>query len=185
MPRIVDYPEVTKAMTARGFVSLYHNSGAFGYAAGSTVHVAGWIGPEDPSIRPAAMRHARRVGAPYDQNLADTLVRACEGAVAWLMPKSHWHYELHFGNRELLEEVLRELKIDPALLVDRNDGSAIEFTASERELLRETARRLLGRLRGSDFLVALPDRATVCTIHHHQQLWLQTTDETIVRALRA
>ena len=188
MPRVIDYTQVAERMRAEGFVSLYHNSGAFGFAPDVTVHNFGWIGPDDPTIREAARAFVRQVPPPYEETLADMVVDVwtrhlpCD---AWLMPKSHWHYEMHFGNRDLLDPLLRVLGIDPGTLREQNNGAAIEFVVSERELLGETAKRLLGGLAGSDFALAFPARATVCTIHHHKQLWWQTTDTTVAAALRA
>jgi hypothetical protein len=186
MPRVIPYNDVSERMRAQGFVSLYHNSGAFGFPPGAAVHNFGWIGPEDPTIRAAARAFVRQAAAPHEETLARMLVDVWTrhlGGEAWLMPKSHWHYELQFGNRELLELMLEKLGIDPGRLRDENNGAAIEFGAGERELLGETAKRLLGGLAGSDFLVAFPGRATVCTIHHHKQLWWQTTDAAVAAGL--
>jgi hypothetical protein len=101
------------------------------------------------------------------------------------MPKSHWHYELHFGNRALLEPLLRQIGIDPAALAERNNGTAIEFSPDEAELLGASVRQLLDGLVGSDFVLAFPDRKTLCTVHHHRQLWWQTADPAVLAALRA
>ena len=172
MPRIIDYPHVLRQMQSRGFVSLYHNAGAFGFASSEGVKTYGFVAAPDPTIRAEAHQFVRQTN-----DLSNVLRQiACAFASdAWLMPKSHWHYELHFGNRELLESLLPSMGIDPALLRERNDGSAIAFAVHEAQLLGDAAGRLLGELRGSDFLIAWPDAATLCTIHHHKQLWLQTT----------
>lgn len=184
MPRVIDYADVQHRLSAAGLTCLYHNSGAFGFT--EQVHVTGWMGREDPTIRPAARALARCVPEPHATNLARMLEAAWLGHLAgeaWLMPKSHWHYELHFGNRDLLGALLTTLGIDPALLRDRNSGDAIAFSAEESALLRGAAERLLEGLRGSDFLVAFPDYRTVCTIHHHRQLWWQTPDSALWEAL--
>src|SRR5687768_10952853 len=127
MARIIDYPDVQKTMQENGFVSLYHNSGAFGFAEWTAVESVGWITADDPTIREAARALTRNVDPAQ---LILLLKQACESVKdeAWLMPKSHWHYELHFGNRELLEEILPTIAIGPASLRERNDGSAIAFT---------------------------------------------------------
>src|SRR5438132_12452998 len=52
MPRIIDYPEVLRQMQSRGFVSLYHNAGAFGFASNEDVKTYGFIAEPDPTIRP-------------------------------------------------------------------------------------------------------------------------------------
>jgi hypothetical protein len=64
MPRIIPYETVLAEMTARGFRCHYYNGGAFGFAgaAGEQVRYLGWVGPEDPTLRPAAGR-ARRTSA--------------------------------------------------------------------------------------------------------------------------
>jgi len=177
MPRVIDYELVLQRMGERGFVSLYHNSGAFGFAEGISVKTFGWIGPDDPSIRDTARAMLRRFPPPFEENLADALLALRKTLVgeAWLMPKSHWHYEMQFGNRELLENLLPEIGIDPELLRDRNNGAAIAFATDEDDSLKRAGRALLSGLAQSDFLIAFPDSATLCTIHHHKQLWWQTT----------
>ena len=183
MPAIIDYAEVLERMTSRGFVSLYHHSGAFGFARGVEVKVAGWIGPDDPTIREDASNFVRRVAEPYASNLAASLEGIWKERLsphdAWLMPKSHWHYELHFGNRALLETLLPEIRIDPHQLRERNDGSAIAFLLSESDRLRYATEQLLLNLNYSDFLIAWPEAATLCTVHQHQQLWWQTTSDSV------
>ena len=91
MPRIVDYPVVLDRMRGGGFVSLYHNSGAFGFARDAAVKMLGWLGPDDPTIRAEMRPFARAVEAPYAMNLANMLVasRRHLPGEAWLMPKSH------------------------------------------------------------------------------------------------
>lgn len=186
MPRIIDYSDVQQRLLAGGFISLYHNSGAWGFPRDATTHIAGWIGPDDPTIRDAARPFIRQVAQPHGPTLARLLEQAWLAhlpGLAWLSPKSHWHYELHFGNRELLEPLLTSLGIDPSTLRDRNTGDAIAFAPAEHDLLREAAERLLAGLRGSDFLIAFPDHPTICTLHHHQQLWWQTTNPSIAKEL--
>ena len=158
-------------MTEAGFVSLYHNSGAFGFADPAGVETIGWITRDDPTIRPAA-----RAMATIVVDVSEPFQRAASAIAgdAWLMPKSHWHYELHFGNRQLLEDVLPTIGVDASLLRERNDGSAIEFAVGESTLLTKTIGRLLEKLAGSDFLIAWPGGQTLCTVHHHKQLWWQT-----------
>ena len=45
-------------------------------------------------------------------------------------------------------------------------------------------RRLLEMLISSDFMIAFPKRDTLCTLHHHKQLWWTTRDATIADALQ-
>ena len=188
MPRIIDYDIVARRMADAGFVCLYHNSGAFGFARGVQWKMLGWIGPDDPSIRPDARPFIRNVPPPHAANLAGMFIRARARAIlggeAWLMPKSHWHFELHDGHPDLLTALLPEIGIDPAILRPRNDGSAIAFAADEHAPLRLAVERLLGDTRPSDFLLAFPDAGrTLCTVHHHTQLWWQTADAAVADAL--
>jgi hypothetical protein len=190
MPRIVDYAGVRDRLLGGGFVSLYHNSGAFGFPRQADVKMLGWIGPEDGTIRPEMKSFVRAVPPPYAANLAGMLVMARRHlpGEAWLMPKSHWHFELHDGHPELLESLLPEIGIDADVLRERNDGSAIAFGADEDEVLRRAIERLFEGMRQSDFLVSFPDAAdagtrAVCTVHHHKQLWWQTTSSELIQAL--
>src|ERR1041385_408003 len=104
MPRLIDYTIVLERTRQSGFVSLYHSSGAFGFASNEGVRMFGLIGADDPTIRESARKWVQQVPPPYESNLVEQLGRVCEklATTVWLMPKSHWHYELHFGNRELL-----------------------------------------------------------------------------------
>jgi len=43
MPKIIPYEQVLRRMTEQGFVSLYHNSGAFGFASSGKPQAVGWI----------------------------------------------------------------------------------------------------------------------------------------------
>ena len=190
MPRIVDYEQVRDRMLAGGFVSLYHHSGAFGFPREAEVKMLGWIGPDDGTIRAEVRPFTRPVPPPYASNLSGMLIAALRhlpGDV-WLMPKSHWHFELHDGHPELLASLLPSVGIDAALLRERNDGSAIAFAAGENEPLRRALERLLDNMRQSDFLLAFPDAAdagthAVATVHHHRQLWWQTTSVELMERL--
>jgi hypothetical protein len=189
MPRIVDYETVRDRMLAAGFVSLYHNSGAFGFPRGADVKKLGWIGPDDGTIRVEMRPFMRHVPPPHAATLARMLVAARRhlAGEAWLMPKSHWHFELHDGHPALLASLLPAIGIDPALLRERNDGSAIAFAPDEDDALRRAIEGLIDGARFSDFLVAFPDAAAdwraVCTVHHHQQMWWQTTSAELIELL--
>jgi hypothetical protein len=106
-----------------------------------------------------------------------------EGGSAWVMPKSHWAYELMFGSAEWMPQLLREAGLSPEDLSRRHDGSAVEFSPGEEALFERLLAGLLGRLLGSDFLVAWPGRQIVCTVHHHKQLWWTTTSLDLRRKL--
>ena len=186
MAQVVDYQRVVEAMRAGGFVSLYHNSGAWGFAEGCDTRSVGWVGPPDDSIRPAARPLVRHVPPPFERNLAELAAVAwgqqLHGPV-WLMPKSHWAYELDFGSREWMPEALASAGIDPAVLAPRNDGSAVQFEPAERDPFVRLLATLLARLLGSDFALAFPGRTTLCTVHHHKQLWWTTADGHVVETL--
>jgi hypothetical protein len=146
----------------------------------------GWVGPPDPTLQPAALPLVRRVTEPYAPNLAAAAVRAwlehAPGDV-WLMPKSHWAFELDHANGAWMPELLRRVAVDPAALAGRNDGSAIEFAPGESALLALALEELLTKLWGSDFALAWPGRPIVCTVHHHTQLWWTSSDAGFIEAL--
>src|SRR5262245_60737870 len=100
VPWIIDYPIVLEQMRAMKMRSLYYNSGAFGFNGDSTTRSIGWVGPPDGTIRESALGFVRHVGEPYESNLAALVVRAWREILpgrVWVMPKSHWAYELDFG----------------------------------------------------------------------------------------
>src|SRR5438067_12893552 len=65
--RIIDYDMVLERMSAQGFVSLYHNSGAFAFARQTETQMVGWIGLDDPTLLPAARQASIAVPPPYEQ----------------------------------------------------------------------------------------------------------------------
>jgi len=186
VPRVIDYSLVTDAMRRGGFVSLYHNSGAFGFPEGTTTRSVGWVGPPDVSIRTAARPFVRHVPPPFERNLAEltavTWLTHLHGPV-WVLPKSHWAYELDFGSREWMPAALTSIGIEPATLEPRNDGSAIEFEPGERESFVHFVEALLTGLLGSDFALAFPGRPVMATIHHHKQVWWTSSDEKVLKGL--
>jgi hypothetical protein len=186
MPRVVDYAMVVEKLVARGLVSLYHNSGAFGFPRGTDVNMLGWIAADDASLRAEVRPLARRVDAA---ELPGKFIAARErfAGDAWLMPKSHWHFELQDGHPQLLAALLPELGIDPATLRERNDGSAIAFSRDEDDLLRHAVARLIDGMRQSDFSIVFPDAdaLAVVTLHHHKQIWWQATDAALIARLDA
>jgi len=188
VPQIIDYADVLERLTNRGLVSLYHNSGAFGFPPVAKTQAVGWTGPDDQTLRPAARNIAVQIPPPYESNLAALLVRFWReqfgDAVAWVMPMSHWSYELDFGSAVWMPQLLREIGLEPEMLRPRNNGSAIEFQSTETPAFETCVRRLLESLSMSDFAVVFPGKPVVCTVHHHKQLWWVTTDERLANALR-
>src|SRR3954453_20408145 len=130
MASLIDYPNVLARLTSQGLHSLYHNAGAFGFATGMATRTLAWIGPDDPTIRDAAKSFVRTVQPPFESTLAALFRRAwieqLPGPI-WIMPMSHWHYELQFGNAAWLPDALAAVNVAGALLRERNDGSAPEF----------------------------------------------------------
>ena len=187
MPWIVDYPSVLEQMKRQEMRSLYFNSGAFGFPDGAAVESLGWIGPDDPSLRPEARALTRTVPAPHEANLTRLVVRAWRDLLpgkVWLMPKSHWAYELDFGSRDWMPALLEHAGIDSGLLASRTNAAAIEFTPSEVEPFAHIVEGLLRMLLGSDFALAFPDRPATCTLHHHKQVWWTTSQPQLITSLQ-
>jgi hypothetical protein len=188
VPRIVEYPEVERTLTAQGLVCVYPNSGAFSFPKDVPAHVVAWTGGDDPTIRPEARAFTRPVALPYEATLAALATSAWRdvlpGGPAWLMPKSHWAYELEFGSDAWMPGTLAHLGVGPRPLRAMNTGAAIAFDAGEAPAFRTFVEALLTHLDGSDFLLALPGRPVVCTVHHHKQLWWVTSDAAACAALQ-
>ncbi|HEX8523262.1 MAG TPA: hypothetical protein VF669_13475 [Tepidisphaeraceae bacterium] len=188
MPSVIPYEQVLSRMGREGFVSLYYNAGAFGFAPDVAVEIVGWIGPGDPSIREQMRAQTIAIAPPHETNLARLLARAWESLLAgelWLMPKSHWAYELDFGNASWLPETLAGIGIDAKELQPLTNAAAIAFAAGERQNVESFAAQLLTHLHGSDFLAAFPAHRTVATLHHHKQIWWQTPVPALAERLRA
>ena len=186
MPRIVDYRELLDAMHELNLRSLYYNSGAFGFESGIDVQSIGWICDEDSSLRPEARQLARLIPRPAEQELARRLTRAVVEvlpAPVWIMPKSHWAFELDFGSRAWMPQALEHIGLDPSGLAPRTTGDAIEFGPSEIPLFSDFVQQLLTNLAGSDFALAFPGRPVICTLHHHKQIWWTTTDPILLNLL--
>ena len=186
MPWIVDYVQVLAQMRSQGLRDLYYNSGAFGFSNESVVESVGWIGGEDPTLRPAARDLARSVPPPYAEELIARVVRAWREHLpgpVWVMPTSHWAYELDFGSRDWMAALLEHSGIDSGLLQPRTNAAAIEFTLNEADAFSHLAEGLLRMLFGSDFALAFPGKPVVCTLHHHKQVWWTSTDHALIESL--
>ena len=188
MPWIIDYAVVVEHMKLHRLKCNYYNSGAFGFADPAGVHHLGWIGPDDPTIRPAARAFARQVPPPYESTLADLAARAWHAHFpgrVWAMPMSHWAYELDYGSRDWMPALVEHIDLDPGLLEGRNNAAAIEFSPDETHHFKHFTQRLLEMLLSSDFMLAFlgPGTPVLCTLHHHKQLWWTTKDEKVSKAL--
>ena len=110
MAQVIDYPLVLREMQAVGMRCLYHNSGAFGFEPAASTFVAGWVRARRRNDSAGRAADVRQVPPPYPPELARLAVRAWREVFAgraWLMPKSHWAYELEFGSHAWLPDCLR------------------------------------------------------------------------------
>jgi len=186
MPWIIDYAIVVEQMKLQKLKCNYYNSGAFAFADPADVRFVGWIGADDPTLRPAAREMARSVPPPYEENLADLITRTWldhfPGRL-WAMPMSHWAYELDYGSRDWMPALIEHIDLDPGLLQGRNNAAAIEFSVNEAHHFRHFTQRLLEMLLSSDFMLAFVGQPLLCTLHHHKQLWWTTNDTNAVEVL--
>lgn len=177
MPKIIEYKIAFEQLSQEGLICHYHNSGAFGFPPKTATQSRGWIGPADASIQPSARALVHSVPPPYEANLTILAERAWRELLpgpVWAMPKSHWAYELEFGNREWMVDLLEKIGIDPHKLTGVNNAAAIEFASTDSILFQIFTKQLLEKLTASDFSLAFPGRGTICTIHSHKQLWWTT-----------
>ena len=186
MPTIVNYQTVLATLAAAGLTCNYHNSGSFGIDS-TTTHTVGWLAEADATIRPEMLAFAHVVSPPAVANLLDLLreiwLTRLPGEL-WIMPASHWAFELTYGNAEWLPQRLQSIGVDSTQLQNRNDGSAIAFTANESDRSDELVGDLLTKSRGSDFTAAWPKHGTVAMLHHHTQIWWRTNDKNLAASLR-
>lgn len=179
MANLIDYSHVLQALTAAGLQCLYHNSGAFGFGDDASTQSVGWILREDPTIKPAARAMATLVEGT-ESTLAERAVQVWQKTFpkspAWVLPKSHWAYELTFGSYAWLPAALAGVGLDANELAGRNDGSGIEFSPADALACQVFIEKLLRHLAGSDFMLVLGGGKLLCTIHHHKQLWWTAED---------
>jgi hypothetical protein len=188
VPRIIDYPIVLQTLAEQKLQCVYPNSGAFAFDDGVAKRTLGWIGPADESIREHVRHLVRAVPSPFEENLTRLLTDAWRKILLgkiWLMPASHWAYELDFASRDWLPQLLQSVRIEPALLQSRTNAAAIEFAEDESELAERFVLGLLRMLQASDFTIAFPRRAVTCLLHHHRQLWWSGSDEIAMSRLEA
>ncbi len=186
MPKVINYSIVLERLLAEGLECNYPNGGSFGFPSSLDIHVRGWIGPVDSTIKPAALHVVRSVREPYEANLAAAATRAWQHFLpgeVWVMPAAHWAFEMNDGSKDWLPETIEGLGLDVELLRGRNNATAIEFSDTETCEFEGFVRRLLERLGPSDFTLAFPGRGMVCTLHHHKQIWWVTIDARLVEQL--
>ena len=130
LPRLIDYSAVLEQMQWQQLKCHYYNSGAFGFADNAGAQTRAWIGAEDSSIRPEARVLTRRIAEPYERNLAQLASqvwqRQASGSV-WVMPKSHWAFELGHGSREWMPGLMERVGVDFLALEHRTDAAAISL----------------------------------------------------------
>jgi hypothetical protein len=186
VPRIIEYPIALQQLQQQSLVCNYFNGGAFGFARGVDVHVLGWIAADDPTIRPQLRPHLRQIPAPAEANMSHAAVQAWQKefpGVAWIMPLSHWAFELDFGSKSWLPALIESNGIEPKVLAGRSNASPIEFSLDESPQLLNFVRTLLENLTASDFMLAFPPHAVLCTIHHHKQLWWVSSDKSVIERI--
>jgi hypothetical protein len=186
MPSIVPYDAVLKRLTADGLRCVYPNGGSFRPVDEAGATTVAWVGPPDGTIKDAARALCRQVAEPYVPNLAwfgrDAWLDALPGPV-WVMPSSHWSYELDFDSATWLPELLFVAGVDSRQLKDTTQGAAIEFAPHEADRFEPFLVGLLNGLDYSDFYLAFPGHATVCIVHHHKQLWWTAVDANRIAAI--
>jgi len=182
---IVDYNVVLERLQSRGLVCNYYNGGAFGFPPALKAQTVAWIGPPDETIRAEARQFTRQVPEPYEPSLASLATKFWQqlAVPAWVMPMSHWAFELDHGNHQWLPGLLEAVGVSAGELQPRTNAAAIEFPPDDPAAFRLFVQGLLTNLGGSDFAIVFPDRAVVCIIHHHKQLWWTTTEPALLGTL--
>jgi hypothetical protein len=186
LPTIIEYSTVLETLERSGLKCVYPFSGAFGLASHAPPLITGWRGGDDSTIHPEMLKFTHMVPAPAPKSLAGLLERAWTKYLTgpmWLMPASHWAFELQFGGVDWLPAMLEAAGIDPQTLRPLSDGSAIQFQSSETEPMLRMMETLFDRMTASDFTAAFPGKAAVALLHHHQQIWWQTSDRGIWESL--
>jgi len=186
VPSIIEYQIALRLLEERGLVCNYFNGGAFGFPKGVQVSVLGWIAADDPTIRPQLRPHIRQIPPPAEANMAKAALRVWEAELpgpVWIMPLSHWAFELDFGSKNWLPELIQSIGLDPQRLASHSDASPIEFNSADRPHLLHFIQTLLENLTASDFMLAFAAYPILCTIHHHKQLWWSTSDKALVERI--
>lgn len=186
MPQIIEYERVLRRLMIEGLQCNYPNGGSFGWPKAMKTEARGWIGLPDPTIRVGAEVLIRSVGELVVDRLTEMTVRAWTSIFpgeVWVMPSSHWSFELDHGSKDWLPGLLTEIGIDPILLAARTNGAAIEFLPEEQDPFAKLLHGLLNGLSGSDFTLAFPGRDIIGLIHHHKQLWWVSTSLQLIGGL--
>ena len=146
----------------------------------------GWVAGDDPTIRPQLRSNIRQIPPPAEEKMAKAAVAAWQEELpgaAWIMPLSHWAFELDFGSKSWLPNLLQSMAIDSNKLSSRSDASPIEFHSSDSSNLLRGLQVLLENLTSSDFMLAFPSYPILCTIHHHKQLWWTSSEKALIERI--
>jgi hypothetical protein len=176
---IIEYPIALAKLLDLGMVCNYFNGGAFGFPKNITTKVFGWTAGEDASIRAELRSSTKAFSQPAAEKMAEAASSAWINHLpgpAWIMPLSHWAFELDFGSKSWLAPLLESVQVKPFLLANRADASPLEFQADEQAKMKMFVQSLLENLSSSDFMLAFPEHPVLCTIHHHKQLWWISSD---------
>jgi len=188
VPRIIEYQTALAELQSQGLVCNYYNGGAFGFSKGSVVAVRGWIAGEDPTIRKELRSQVRVFNPPAEERLARGAADAWQKELAgraWIMPLSHWAFELDFGSKGWLAELIGSIGVDAKGLNAAPNASPIEFSRGDEDSMTTFVKTLLLNLASSDFMLAFPGQAALCTIHHHKQLWWTSIDKALLERIEA
>src|SRR5215204_2958909 len=116
---IIEYPNALRELGQQGLVCNYFNGGAFGFARGVNVHVCGWIAADDATIHPQLRPLVRHIPPPAEEKMSLAATTAWQKEFpgpAWIMPLSHWAFELDFGSKSWLPDFIQSISFDPKLL---------------------------------------------------------------------
>jgi hypothetical protein len=182
VPWIIDYQTVLERMLGMKLVCGVMASGAFAFPPGSSPRTVVWATPQAALLpKPEG---ATTILFADEADLAERAVDVWQTQLqgpAWVLPVSHWAYELDYGSREWLPPLLERLDLD--LLAGRPNAAALEFSRHETERLRLLTDRLLQMLMGSEFLLAFPAQPVLCTVTHEKQLRWTSTDLALMQHL--
>lgn len=171
---ILDLIQLEALLADHGIQPWYSHSGRFDFMSGQQVYRRCWLVDEDPCIRPD-LREACR----YTEDLDDmaALVAAYLGTLSlgpwYLVPHVHWEHELLDHCPTVWRDVFaltRQREDDPLL-----SGANAVIIDPVQVAWRRLIMTLLHGLTQADALL-LVDAPLILKVHHHQQVWLSTTD---------
>src|ERR1051325_9035643 len=114
-----------------------------------TTRITGWTAGEDPTIRPELRSSIHAFAPGATEKMAASASAAWSNYLpgpAWIMPLSHWAFELDFGSKAWLPTLLKSVHVEPYPLADRTDASPLEFQPGEQADLTRFLQTLLDQL---------------------------------------